>query len=76
VALRFTRLANATVDVPTAPATTVASAPQTVALPSRPAAVTLTIRRVTEGQPTTVELVVTDGCGEWPTFIGGGPSAF
>jgi hypothetical protein len=72
VALRFTRLANATVDVPGAG--TVSGA-QPVALPSRPAAVTLTIRRVTEGQPTTVEVVVTDGCGEWPTFIGGGPSA-
>ena len=23
-----------------------------------------------------MELTVTDGCGEWPTFIGGGPSAY
>ena len=37
---------------------------------------TLTVRRVTPGQATTVPLVIVDGCGEWPTFVGGGPSAF
>ena len=37
---------------------------------------TLTVRRVTDGQASTVELVVTDGCGDWPTFVGGGPNAF
>jgi hypothetical protein len=74
--LRFTRLANATVDIPTVPVTTVASAPTTVPLPSRPASVTLTVHRATTGVSATVELVVTDGCGEWPTFIGGGPGAF
>jgi hypothetical protein len=31
---------------------------------------------VTDGQASTVELVVTDGCGDWPTFVGGGPNAF
>ncbi|HZR97064.1 MAG TPA: right-handed parallel beta-helix repeat-containing protein [Chloroflexota bacterium] len=74
-ALRFTRLANATVDVP---GVGTISAPSTapVPLPGYPATLTLTIRRVTEGQPTTVELVVTDGCGDWPTFVGGGPAAF
>ncbi|HEY7065782.1 MAG TPA: hypothetical protein VII06_30180 [Chloroflexota bacterium] len=51
------------------------SAPQIVALPGFPAAVTLTVHRVSDGQPTTVELTVFDGCGPWPTFVGGGPGA-
>jgi hypothetical protein len=75
-ALRFTRLTNASVDVLTSPATSVTAAPQTVSLPGHPASVTLTTRRVTDSQPTVVEFTVTDGCGDWPTFVGGGPSAF
>jgi hypothetical protein len=35
-----------------------------------------TVRRATAGQPTHVSLAVTDGCGEWPTFVGGGVDAF
>ena len=34
------------------------------------------VRRATAGQPTTVPIVVTDNCGTWPTFVGGGASAF
>jgi hypothetical protein len=34
------------------------------------------VRRATAGQGTTVPLVVTDSCGEWPTLVGGGPGAF
>jgi hypothetical protein len=75
-ALRFTRLDNATVDVPTTPPTTVTTAPTTVSLASHPASITLTVNRLASGQAITVELTVTDGCGEWPTFVGGGPSAF
>jgi uncharacterized protein YkwD len=37
---------------------------------------TLTIRRVTSGTATTAPLVLTDACGDWPTLVGGGPSAF
>jgi hypothetical protein len=73
LSLRFTRLTNATVDVPGAGSV---SAPQTMALPSHPASLTLTIHRVTDGQATTVELIVTDGCGDWPTFVGGGATVF
>ncbi|HEY7063906.1 MAG TPA: hypothetical protein VII06_20675 [Chloroflexota bacterium] len=75
-ALQFTRLTNATVDVATAPGTTVRTTPQTVPLPSHPAAIQLTVHRVAAGQAATVELAVTDGCGTWPTLVGGGPSAF
>jgi hypothetical protein len=41
-----------------------------------PTAVTFVVRRVTAGQPTTVSFTVTDICGPWPTFVGGGPDAF
>ena len=37
---------------------------------------TFTVHRQTAGQGTTVPLVVTDGCGQWPTVVGGGPNAF
>jgi hypothetical protein len=76
LSLRFTRLTNATVDVPTSPVTIVTTTPTTVALPSQPPSVVLTVHRVTAGQSSTAELMVTDSCGEWPTFVGGGPSAF
>jgi uncharacterized repeat protein (TIGR01451 family) len=74
-ALRLTRLTNATVEVPGV-GTITAPSSSPVALPSRPAALTLTVRQVAVGQPGTVEVVVTDGCGDWPTFFGGGASAF
>jgi hypothetical protein len=78
LSLRFRRLTNASVEVPTSPPTTVTTAPPdiVVPLPSQPQTITLTVHRGTPGQAATVELVVTDGCGEWPTFVGGGPNAF
>jgi hypothetical protein len=74
--LQFTRLANATVDVATAPVSTVTTTPTTVSLPSHPPSIQLTVHRVTAGQAATVELTVTDGYGSWPTFVGGGANAF
>jgi hypothetical protein len=38
--------------------------------------VTFFLRPVVAGQPVTVPLIVTDGCGPWETFVGGGPAAF
>jgi hypothetical protein len=73
VSIQFTQLANATVDVPGAGNV---SSPQTVSFPSHPTNVLLTMHRVNAGQPATVQMVVTDGCGTWPTFVGGGPGAF
>jgi hypothetical protein len=35
-----------------------------------------TLSRTTAGQAVTVPLTVTDGCGDWPTVVGGGPTAF
>ncbi|HEY7063790.1 MAG TPA: choice-of-anchor Q domain-containing protein [Chloroflexota bacterium] len=75
-ALQFTRLTNATVDVGTSPVITISTAPQTVALSSHPASIALTVHRVTAGQAATVELTVSDGCGSWPTLVGGGPTSF
>jgi hypothetical protein len=73
-ALRFTRLTNATVDVPGVGTVTAASATPIPLSPSQ-ATLALTVHRVNAGA-TTAELVVTDTCGDWPTFVGGGPSAF
>ncbi len=39
-------------------------------------AMTFTVERVTPGQGRTVEFIVTDACGPFPTFVGGGPNAF
>jgi hypothetical protein len=30
---------------------------------------------VTTGEPSTVRFTVTDACGEWPSFVGGGTKA-
>jgi hypothetical protein len=45
-------------------------------LPSGTQQTTLYVRRLTAGQAATLSLTVTDGCGAWPTFVGGGPGAF
>ncbi len=77
--IQFQALDNATVQVPAQPgvgtAVTVTS-PTTVTLAPASSPVTLFVSRVTSGQASTVRVVVTDGCGGWPTFFGGGPSAF
>jgi YVTN family beta-propeller protein len=44
-------------------------------VPAGTARVTFSVQRVTAGQATTIPLTVTDICGAWPTFVGGGPSA-
>lgn len=48
----------------------------TVALPARPVSVTLSVTRDPVGVPVHVPLVVVDQCGDWYTFVGGGPTAF
>jgi hypothetical protein len=47
-----------------------------VALTGSPASVGGTITRVRPGEAVFVPLVVVDQCGEWRTFVGGGPNAF
>jgi len=48
---------------------------QTFTPPTNANAMDFTVERATPGQATTVHLVVVDGCGEWPTFVGGGTGA-
>jgi fibronectin-binding autotransporter adhesin len=69
--VQFTRLANAVVE--NAAGTALAN-PLVVNPPQ--ASAQFFVRRVTAGQASTVELTVTDTCGTWPTFVGGGPTAF
>jgi len=71
--IRIGSVVNGTIDVSgrgqIASGTTVTMAPGTQQA-------TLVVRRVASGTATTVPLVLTDACGEWPTLVGGGPSAF
>jgi hypothetical protein len=48
----------------------------TITLPPGTQQTTFTVRRAAPGQVTTVPLTITDSCGAWPTFVGGGPGAF
>jgi hypothetical protein len=48
----------------------------TVTFPPGTQQATFYVLRQTAGQATTVPLTVIDGCGAWPTFVGGGPTAF
>jgi VCBS repeat-containing protein len=66
--LRFGTFRNARVSLNGQP---IASG-QAVALSPNTTRVTFSVTRATPGQATTVPLVVVDGCGEWPTFVGGG----
>jgi hypothetical protein len=49
--------------------------PQPITLPPGTRSVTFFVRRAQAGA-TTVPFTVVDSCGEWPTFVGGGQSAF
>jgi hypothetical protein len=71
VALRFTSTTNATVDVAGQAAQSGSFA---ISLPAGTMQTTFTVNRVTAGQPTVVSFVAVDGCGDWPTFVGSGPS--
>ena len=48
---------------------------QTVAVPAAATTINFAVERATPGQATTVPFTVVDGCGEWPTFVGGGTAA-
>jgi hypothetical protein len=74
VSLQFGAATNALIDVPGQPAGQTGNF--TVTLPGIQQQLTFVVRRAAAGQSTTVPLTVQDGCGAWPTFVGGGPSAF
>ncbi|HEY7060855.1 MAG TPA: multicopper oxidase family protein [Chloroflexota bacterium] len=50
--------------------------PFNLTLPPGTTTFTFHVGRQTPGQPTTASIVVTDRCGDWPTIIGGGATAF
>jgi len=37
---------------------------------------TFFVKRTIVGQAATLHFTVADACGDWPTFVGGGPDAF
>src|SRR5262249_41749099 len=67
--VRFGAFQNAKVTLNGQPVTS----GQTFIVTANTVAVDFTVERVTPGQPTMVPFVVVDGCGQWPTFVGGGP---
>jgi hypothetical protein len=73
--LKVTGLANAQVIVPGV-GTIAAPSATPVAIPNQPSSIVITVQKLQAGQPATVRLVVHDGCGDWPTFVGGGANAF
>lgn len=66
-ALRFAALNNAAVEADRQPY----RRPATHRLPQPATGATFIVRRLAPG-PLTVAFVVTDACGEWPTFVGAG----
>jgi hypothetical protein len=71
--LRFAAGRNSLVDIGGQNGRT---GPFSVSMASGIAQTSFFVRRATAGAATTVPFYVTDGCGEWSTFVGGGPSAF
>lgn len=71
--VRFVNAQNAIIDLP-------GLAPfrgsKSVSMAAGRTTFQFTIHRAVQGLAVTVPLVVTDGCGEWPTLVGGGPLAF
>jgi hypothetical protein len=70
--LRFGAATNATVEA----GGQSGSGNFTVSLPAGTREYSFVVRRAATGQAVTVPVTVTDGCGEVPTFVGGGASAF
>jgi hypothetical protein len=72
--LSFGAATGALIDVPGQPAGQ--SGNFTVTLAAGTQQTGFTVRQATAGQAGTVPLTVTDTCGTWQTFVGGGPSVF
>lgn len=66
-------LVNALVDLPNGQSGL--SGPFTHMLNTPAPSFTFSVRRAQGGQATTVPMIVTDGCGAWETFVGGGTQA-
>ncbi|HEY7063409.1 MAG TPA: M12 family metallo-peptidase [Chloroflexota bacterium] len=73
--LIFPAVTNATLDIAIAGLTGVGGN-RTVNLPVETRTMTFVVHHAQQGSATTVPFTVVDGCGNWPTFVGGGASAF
>ncbi|MCC6178898.1 MAG: DUF11 domain-containing protein [Chloroflexi bacterium] len=67
--IQITTVSNAAIDVPNGPS----GAAGGITVPTQPGGqiAQFTVRRAAPG-PFRADLVVTDACGPWPTFVGGG----
>jgi hypothetical protein len=74
VRVEVTGLTNATLQF--ADGSVVRTAPAIVSLQLGSSQLSFTLVRVKAGQASQATLLVTDGCGGWPTLVGGGPTAF
>jgi hypothetical protein len=74
VQLQFTALSNVAIQLPSD--LSLHETPFTAPILPSTAQTSFTLMRLTPGEAATAQLVVTDGCGTWPTFVGGGPGAF
>ncbi|HZS00627.1 MAG TPA: S8 family serine peptidase [Chloroflexota bacterium] len=71
--LRFGPLTNALVEIG---GTSGRSGSFDVVVSPPSAQTSFVVRQASPGQAATVPFTVFDSCGAWPTFVGGGPSAF
>jgi len=70
--ITITRLDNVTVLINGTPV----AGGATVNFPAGITQATLLVQRQNPAAASTVGFIVTDVCGDWPTFVGGGPTAF
>ena len=70
--ITIARLEDATAVLNSVPV----AAGATVLLPAGTTQITLLIQRQNPAAATMVSFVLTDVCGDWPSFVGGGPGAF
>jgi hypothetical protein len=69
--LQFGTATNGLIDMPGGPTGSTGG----FTYPTTGASQTFTIRHAASGA-TTVPFTIVDSCGSWPTFVGGGASAF
>ena len=71
--VRFGQVTNGSIEIA---ARGVMGSNSALSLPSGTREATFMVRRAANNAATTVPLTLTDDCGEWQTFVGGGPGAF
>ncbi len=72
-AIRFATLNNVSVDTGNL---ALQRSPFTQTYPPGTTQASFSVIRQAEGQAATLHVIVTDGCGEWPSFVGGAGQAF